>query len=280
LIIPYYYLSPKDLLFRSYVVACQHDTPYPHLCDRRIVLNHLQVFDEEHYFMPHRPQPQLKPRNPARGTLIRNLVFKGHEYNLFAPFRSEAFVSELTALGINLAISSQETASLFSDWCDYTEADVVLAVRNNTKYDIALKPALKLINAWFAGCPAILGPEPAYQALRQSELDYIEVRQPEEAIAALKYLQANPDVYVAMIENGFRRAQEFTPDRIAQHWHSLLAGPIAQGYEQWLRQSRLHKQIVRPVRFAWQGIRHKAAHRYYLRHIQQGQRLLSAPRGS
>ncbi|GAB4349143.1 MAG: hypothetical protein OHK0047_43250 [Leptolyngbyaceae cyanobacterium] len=36
-IIPYYHLSPKDLLFKSYVVACQHDSPHPKLCEQRIV---------------------------------------------------------------------------------------------------------------------------------------------------------------------------------------------------------------------------------------------------
>lgn len=38
----------------------------------------------------------------------------------------------------------------------------------------------------FAGCPALLGPEPAYQFLWKSELDYIEIRSPNDVISAIR----------------------------------------------------------------------------------------------
>ncbi|MBF2003140.1 MAG: glycosyltransferase family 1 protein [Synechococcales cyanobacterium M58_A2018_015] len=273
-IIPYYYLQPKDLLFKSYVVSCRYDTPYPKLCNQWIVINHRQVRDPYHHYLPHRPQPNLRPRDASRGAMVRNLVFKGHSYNLAAPFRTPEFLSALQELGIQLRMSTEDSQATFSDWADYTQGDVVIAVRNNTVYDISLKPALKLVNAWFAGCPAILGPEPAYQHLRQSELDYIEVRTPEEAIAALKRLQQNPDLYLAMIENGFQRAQEYTVDHIIQKWYHLLAGPITQGYEQWLRQSSLEMHIGRPLRYVWQVIDQKIADRVYQYRIKHGPRII------
>lgn len=274
-VIPHYYLLPRDLLFKSYVVACQHDTPCSKLCNQRIVINRLQVTDQNCHFLPHRPQPNLKPRNSLRGTTIRNLVFKGHSYNLYDSFRSPEFLEELKALGITLVMSTEASDLHFTSWADYTEADVVIAVRNSTRYDAALKPALKLINAWFAGCPAILGPEPAYQELRQSALDYIEVQTPQQAIAALKHLQENPDIYLAMIENGFRRAHEFTADAIALQWRNLLAGSISKGYEHWLGQSMIQKYAIRPAQYVQQVFSHRKAYQEYLNSIHHGSRILS-----
>lgn len=274
-VFPYYYLKPKELPFKSYVVGCWHDCPEPKICDQRIVLNRSKVLDPTFHFLPHRPQPCLQPRHQSRGATVRNLVFKGHDYNLYAPFRTPEFLSELADLDINLVVSRDDDDIKFTDWCDYTEADVVLAVRNSTQYDIHLKPALKLINAWFAGCPAILGPEPSYQAMRKSSLDYIEVRTPEEAIRALKYLKENPDLYIAMIENGFQRAREFTVDCNALNWRNLLAGPITQGYEQWRRQSFVQNSIVRPIQYLLNTPKHKRARQEYVHNIEYGTRILS-----
>lgn len=274
-VIPYYYLKPQDWLYKSYVIACHHDCPHPVLCDQQVVINRSRVLDATHHFVPHRPQPNLQPRDQHRGDRIQNLVYKGHGHSLDAAFRSDAFLAEVNALGINTIFNLEGKDCTFADWANYTQSDVLLAVRNNTEFDISLKPALKLVNAWFAGCPAILGPEPAYQALRKSPLDYIEVYTPEEAIAALKYLQANPEIYLAMIANGFQRAQEFTVDQVSLAWRNLLAGPVATGYDSWRQASPLQKHLGRPMHYVYRIVKHKQAGRHYRRAIHQGPRILS-----
>lgn len=276
-VIPYYDLAPRDWLFRSYVVGCRYDTPRPVLCHHRTVMNPLQVRGKYDHELRHRPQPNLKPRHMSRGTMLENLVFKGHPHNLAAPFTTPAFLAALQALGVRFCLSQANEQTLFANWADYTEADAVIAVRNNTLYDIALKPALKLINAWFAGCPAILGPEPAYQAVRRSRFDYLEVRTPEEAIAALRYLKTHPDVYQLMVENGFRRAQDFTVNQVASQWRDLLAGPVAAGYKHWLEASRFQKQVVRPLIYGWQILENRLAIKHFQHRIYHGQRLLDEP---
>lgn len=263
----------RDVPFNSYVVACRHDRARPEICEQRIVINELCVVDETDHFVPHWPQPNLKSRERSRGSKVENLVFKGFERNLARPFKEPTFTKQLSDLGINLVLSSDDPERQFDDWADYTQADAVLAVRNITEYDLTLKPALKLINAWFAGCPAILGPEPAYQAIRRSELDYIEARNPEEVIVALKRLKENPSLHNAMIENGFERSKEFTTDRVAQIWRDILAGPIAEGYEKWLQQSPLHKLIGRPVQYIQRAIKHKNERKSYFYQIHHGPRL-------
>jgi hypothetical protein len=242
-------LWQAELPFRSYLVVCQQDRPRPAICEHRIVQNQLnaRVPQTDHY-VPHWPQPNLKPRDRDRGTQIKTVGFKGRWYYLPESFKSPKFVSELNNLGIELDVLPDLTADLAS-WSDYSQTDVVLALRHNRELYLHSKPATKLINAWMAGCPALMGAEPAYQALRRSELDYIEVQTQTDVIQALQRLQNNPELYQAMVENGFQRVKEFSPDAIAQYWRNLLAGEISEGYAAWLNQQPLWRHLGRPLQF-------------------------------
>lgn len=273
-IVTYEDLAIKDLPFRSYVVGCRHDRGRPEICEQRIVQNPLNVIDETDHFLPHWPQPGLKPRQHDRKSKVENLVYKGRGNNLASPFKTSDFLSQLEKLGIQLLMSPEDNnRERVIDATNYETADVVLAVRNCTEYNLSIKPPSKLINAWLAGVPALLGPEPAYQQLRKSELDYIEVRSPQEVIQAIKRLKNDPDLYLAMIENGRQRAKEFTPDQIALHWRNLLAGEIATGYEKWLNHSSIYKTFGRPLQFAYRAFKHKQERKYFLENIHKGTRL-------
>lgn len=120
-------------------------------------------------------------------------------------------------------------------WHDYRHADVVLAVRNLTAKDALAKPASKLVNAWLAGVPAILGPEPAYREIRRSDLDYIEVKTAQEALDALARLRSTPGLYQAMVENGRKRGADFTEPATVRRWVDLLDGPVHEAYCAWQR---------------------------------------------
>lgn len=272
-IIPFDDLKMHHLAFNSYVVACRYDRSRPEICEQRLVINKLNVIDKTDHYLPHWLQPNLIPRNGDRGTRVENLVFKGIERNLAPLFKTPQFKEKVSAIGMHFVMTSDDSTRLFQDWTDYTQADVVLAVRNNTQYDLSIKPALKLINAWLAGCPAILGPEPAYQDLRQSDLDFIEVRTLEEVIAALQRLKNDPVLYTAMVENGFQRVKEFATDPVARHWHDVLSGPIAQDYAQWQQQSLLQKRLGRPLNFLIRCFRHHRAQQHHTQNIFQGPRL-------
>lgn len=127
------------------------------------------------------------------------------------------------------------------EWHDYSEADLVLAVRDLTQKDALVKPASKLVNAWIAGVPALLGPEPAFQKLMQSHLDYIEVATPQAALDAIRKLKHDPNLYRAMILNGQKRAEAFSTVQIAQKWQQALAQPIAELYSKWCKRSSISK---------------------------------------
>jgi hypothetical protein len=118
----------------------------------------------------------------------------------------------------------------------------MLAVRNLTVRDAQVKPASKLLNAWHAGVPAMVGPEPAFHCLRRSEFDYIEVRTPADALAAIDRLLAEPQRYQAMIEQAARRSPEFNEDATAARWMTLLHA-AADRMPRW-------RSLPRPVRAA------------------------------
>lgn len=261
-VVPHNYLMIKDLPYRSYVVACRTDSPRPAICDIQSVMNVQAIKGPNDHYLPHWPQPIMIPRDKARGTRVENLDFKGHPRNLTAPFKAPDFTSALHDIGMDFLFNKAgqeitDPKKQYLSWADYTNSDVILAVRNLTEYDFGLKPAVKLVNAWLAGVPALLGPEPAYQALRKSELDYLEVITADDALRELRRLQGSPQLYQQMVENGLRRFEECSADVVAQAWHNFLAGPVTQGYESWRNAGVLDQLIGRPLRFVWRARQHK-----------------------
>ena len=252
----------QGLPFNSYLVVCQQDRPRPEICAHRIVQNSLNILAPTDHLMQYWVQPELRSRHPERGTQVNTLAFKGRWYYLPEAFKNSEFVSQLTSLGFTFSTLPDYQVSL-SDWSEFSETDVVLAIRYSSREYLESKPASKLINAWFAGCPALLGAEPAYQALRKSDLDYIEVHTPEDVIAALQKLRDNPGLYQAMVENGWMRSQEFTPDQLSFNWRNLLANDVSTGYAEWLGRSPIWKLTGRPLQFGYRMIQQETERRRF-----------------
>jgi hypothetical protein len=195
-------------------------------------------------FFPHLPQPGLIPRDPARGKRLDTVSFKGGLGNLTEEFRSQAFRDALAARGLalrlDLRLDPRETGGdAVLSMHDYADVDAVLAVRNLTLADYRTKPASKLVNAWLAGVPAILGPEPAFRELRRGPLDYLEVRNAAEALAALDRLRAEPALYAAMVANARTRAPVHTQQATLAAWVALLDGPVRDSFLRWQARPRL-----------------------------------------
>lgn len=242
--------------FRSYVVAIRADRDPTFLCDVEILQNPTAVSSSSEVHVPHWTQPGLIPRDPARGCLIANVGYLGRARNLASRFRSVAFETDLRSLGISLEIHDEP-----GEWRDYSRVDVVLAVRDGSASFLAGKPASKLVNAWLAGCPALLGPESAYVAMRTSDLDYLEVESPEEVIRALTRLRDDPELHARMVDHGRRRARAFDSDAVANRWETLLFDKLLPGYERWRRLS----SAVKITRFAVRAVRKRAFGTRYTR---------------
>ena len=220
--------------------------------------------------IPHWAQPGIVPRAQDRGEAVKVLAFKGAAVNLDARFNSDRFRAALEDIGVALRTSPQETDRLGLDWADYSDCDLVLAARNLTEYDAGNKPASKLVNAWFGEVPALLGPEPAYLALRRSELDFFVVRSPDDVLLAVKRLKEEPGLYSAMVENGRQRRLEFTDDMTAKRWAEVLNGPAAAAFDAWRQSPWLTKAA-----FVLRGFRDETAVRQLHRdRFQNGPRIL------
>jgi hypothetical protein len=218
-------------LGNAVLVGVRADNREPLIADFEVVQNGLFADGRRRFHIPHWPQPGIVPRDPGRGTAIRRLVYKGFDQNLHPDFRLPAWRDFLAARGIEWGVDSAAFAGRDSDrlaleWPDFREVDMTLAVRPGDGRRWTNKPSSKLVNAWLAGVPALLGPEQAYRELRRSELDYFEVSSLEEAKTAVNRLLADPGLYRAMVENGHARAADFTADALLPRWEKLLSETI------------------------------------------------------
>jgi len=249
----------KEMPLSCFLVGIRGDRPDIHVAAMNVVQNMHGIRPGIDFFMPHWSQPGLQPRNAKRGTNIVNIGYFGMRYNLHPAFRNGRFESGLKKMGMQLLVREYP-------FQDYTDIDVVLAVRPGTSYDINIKPATKLQNAWLAECPAILGRESAYQQYRRNELDYIEATSTEQALSAIRNLKENPAIYAAMIENCRKRAHEYTHDSIVNRWIRFLSGPVMENYERWLT-ARRYLYWYDYVRFPFSAAQHKFSRRKHQRSI-------------
>ena len=177
--------SPKMLLVSLLV---DKDIPLPHasLHVTHNPVQRLPLMLRQHYIPPW-PQIGLVPRSAARGRRFENVAFVGYPENLHRDLASEKFARSLADLGLCLVIPAP------ADWHDFSEIDVVLAVRNFGCADLHLnKPALKLYNAWLAQVPAVLGFESAYRREGQPGVDYLEATSADDILVALRRLADEP----------------------------------------------------------------------------------------
>jgi hypothetical protein len=217
----------SHLLKDAILVAARADNRQPLIADFEILQNGTFADGRHRFHIPHWPQPGLLPRDAARGTAIRRLVYKGFDGNLNPEFRRPEWRHLLAERGIEWVVDAapfagRETDAQAIDWPDFREADLILAVRPPDRRLSTNKPASKLVNAWLAGAPALLGPEVAYRELRRSDLDYFEISSLAEAREAVDRLLGDPDLYKAMVENGRTRAAAFTAEAVLPRWEELL----------------------------------------------------------
>lgn len=209
---------------RSLLVGVRGDRHEIDIADVEILQNPTFAQPPRRIAMPHWPQPGLLERDATRGARLQNVAFKGARKSLHPQLADPAWDRALQAIGLNWQDSSSasEGESAPQAWRDFRSVDAVVAVRPPRRDAYPGKPATKLINAWLAGVPAIVGPESAYMALRESELDFLIAADAEQTLAALRSLQEDPELYRAMVENGFRRARAFDASALTLHWQQLL----------------------------------------------------------
>lgn len=211
---------PEIVSPEVFLVGCRGDGHYPGACQMVIRQNLLVSRDEAAIYIPQWAQPGLIPRNQSRSA-IRTVGFLGDPgINLAKCFREPCFEHELYRRGYRLLIRGKSAQQV--RWHDYSDVDVILAVRDIPAEHLKLKPVNKLTNAWLAGVPAMIGAEPAIQAIRQSPLDCLEVAEPGDVFHALGRLERCPALYRDMVDHGRRRGAEYADEAIATRWMQAI----------------------------------------------------------
>ncbi len=213
--IPMEYRPPRGLLF---VCICADAGPHP-FAHLHLVQNPSQraMVGDSHY-VPHWPQFGIIPRSENRGDAFVNIDFFGDEPNLHPQLRAPEWQNFLTGLGCVWRLRQSE------QWHDYHETDAVVAIRSYDGNEYKNKPASKLVNAWHAHVPTILGGESAYRSLRKGPNDYLEVLTFDETKAAILLLKENAGLRREMSRNGQRRAGEINFDTLIARWREFLDG--------------------------------------------------------
>ena len=148
-------------------------------------------------FMPHWPQPNLIARDPSRGDRFEKAAFFGDSSNLLPELADPRFAARLqNEAGIRLEIRGAE------QWHDYSDVDLVLAIRDFSRARHLHKPATKLYNAWLACVPLIGGGDSAYAAEARAGSDYLSAHSAEECIRLVKQLRDHPTLRHSIVKSG------------------------------------------------------------------------------
>jgi len=194
---------------------------------------------ENTFFMHHWTQPGLVPRDEERGDAFENVGYFGHPDQLADILHNPKWEQFLAKRGLNW-IPVHKGSDRQSD---YSDIDLIVAIRSFDGRSYDFKPATKLHNAWLAGVPAILGPESAYQAERTHELDYLEASTYEELCHHVDRLNDQSSLRRKLRTRAQKRAKEISPEGKAKSWWELLTGPVADIYDWWTSLSRMRQQF-------------------------------------
>jgi hypothetical protein len=189
-------------------------------------------------FMPLWPQPNLTPRNSVRGNRLETAAFFGDPSNLTPELANPLFADRLHAeTGARLEIRGA------SRWHDYSDVDVVLAIRDFSRSRHLHKPATKLYNAWIAGVPLIGGSDSAYAAEAQAGSDYLVAGSADECIRLIKQLREDPTLRDAIVQSGGKKAAARSRDAVRIEWEDFCNLELPERVRQWERKGRLGKSL-------------------------------------
>lgn len=202
------------------------------------------------HFIPHWPQPGLLPRRPERQDRFENVAFLGHCNSLAADLLSPYWQAQLQQRGLRWipVVNTNpwnSAQSIDTRWNDYQQLDAIVAVRrfHLARPGYRSKPATKLYNAWLAGVPAILGRELAYRAEGRIGVDYLEANCMDELLSCLDLLQQDVARRQNIVQQGQRRAAQYTSAAITQRWQQYLCEVAIPMYKRWCERPSWQQQI-------------------------------------
>jgi hypothetical protein len=200
-------------------VSVTADGP-PHIgADVHIVQNIIQSrMIPKAVFVPHWPQPGLIPRSMLRGSTFERVAFFGDLSNLAFEMRNDKWSNTLGQLGFAWDFRGPNSRMV----ADYTDVDVVVAIRSFHHRGYIRKPASKLQNAWIAGVPAICGREFAFREIGSRSVDFVEVESMRSCLDALIALREDQALRDKIVQRGLYKAVTYGVNGIRKKWCTVL----------------------------------------------------------
>ena len=205
----------------AYVVSVQADYFRVPWADHNIVQNRTQQSPKSTNWMPHWPQPGLVPREPTRHG-VRVIAFAGRPCWLASG--AERWRRALSIHDLDFRVLGP------SNWNDFSQIDVLIAIRSFDTKTYNKQPPSKIFNAWLASVPLIAGGDSAFRQVGHPGIDYIQVSSLHECLRAIVQLKDEPAYYRSIVDAGLRRATDFSRENIARQWEQLLFQSIVPAF--------------------------------------------------
>lgn len=233
-----------------FVVSVRADRDRTFHCHLEVVQSPANLESRSCHYIPHWPMPDLHPRNPSRGNHVARVGYFGLERNLAARFRAPDFRDRLSERGVTLVIRDDPAR-----WNDYSDIDLVLAVRDGTPDFLASKPATKLFNAWLAGCPALVGAEPAYRHHAVDDLSLLAVSSPEELLGAVDRYRGNPEAYACARRRCAELARTIDEESTVRAWVDFFEVSAGPAFASWASNASAWRSVKEVARAGVSGLR-------------------------
>lgn len=226
----------SSMSINNFVVCIRADRDPAFTAEVEILQNTLFKNSLNRYFIPHWPQGGIIKRDSHRNG-IRQLSYFGKEYYVSNMLKSRKFQEFCEINGLTFKIFE-------NNWTDYSTTDIVIAIRDGFPFYCDCKPPSKLVNAWFAGVPAIINPEYGYKDVISDVLDAIFVNTLDDLLYVIKKMIDSPEIYDKMVANGTCKASNFTCDKIALQWEEILNRIANSNFQVWKCKHSLFKKIA------------------------------------
>lgn len=220
-----------------------------------IVQNPYQVLRTRQrcFHVLHWKQPGIVARATECGNRFSRIRFFGERVSLAPEFTDPQFTDWCRREGLDFDVVARE------HWHDYSDCDAVIGLRTLGPAWVHDKPPSKLVNAWLAGVPAVLGRESSFRALGRVGEDYLEATTMEEVKQALLMLRDDPARRNQLVAAGREQVGRASDDAVSQMWMDTIRDQILPRAQRWQRHA-----MLRRAHFAFERLLEGLAWRFQL----------------
>ena len=191
----------------------------------RLFLDKLFIYTRN-IFIPHWTQPQIINRQ-AKSKSLRKIGYFGLTQNLDVEIID--FLTEFSSKN-DLEF---EIVDDYLKWNDYTNFDLIIAIRSLKKGEYFNKPFSKLINAIIAGVPVISGDESSARFFKKKYFPFLSiVNSINELENEIFYIKDNYVDTLLTVEKYSTKLKESFPKEVIDSWSKCFETSISL-FQKW-----------------------------------------------